>query len=160
MKYLGIILILLSSLLVSREYRRYMQKRLDECLGFCNFIAHMKIQVGCYLRPVRELARGFSSAALSRTGFLSSVEKCDSLGKAFSECEPSLSLSEEERGELRAFFSSFGDGYLEQGVQAIETAHTNMERLMAALSEQKDKNIRLVSTLSVTLALGVAILVI
>jgi hypothetical protein len=35
-----------------------------------------------------------------------------------------------------------------------------MERLMAALSEQKDKNIRLVSTLSVTLALGVAILVI
>ena len=70
MKYIGIFLLLIAAAATSREYSKYMKKRALECKAFLSFIAHMRVQVGCFLRPVKELAAGFSSPMLEKAGFI------------------------------------------------------------------------------------------
>ena len=151
---------LTSAAVISREYSKYMEKRMLECRDFLAFIAHMRIQVGCFLRPVKELAAGFSSPALEKAGFVSYLESADSILSAYRQCEANLSLSEEEKSVLNTLFSSFGAGYLDDGMKLIESAYSGMEILCGRLAEEKTKNTRLVTTLSVTLALGIIIFVI
>ena len=97
MKYIGILLVLLTSVAISRDYVGYMNKRTAECKGFLDFIAHMRIQVGCFLRPVKELAFGFSSPSLEKSGFIDSLVSSENIYAAYMSCEPNLSLSKEER---------------------------------------------------------------
>ena len=160
MKYVGILCVLVASVLISGEYCRYMNKRVLECRDFVSFISHMRIQVGCFLRPVRELAIGFSSESLDRTGFLEALTYSQNISEAYSKCEPYLSLSSEEREVLSGFFSSFGDGYLDEQIKLIDSTYSRMEELYLRLSGERVKNTRLVSTISVTAALGFIIFVI
>ena len=160
MKYAGILCVLFAAVFVSAEYSGYMNKRTAECRGFLAFISHMRIQVGCFLRPAKELARGFSSESLEKAGFIEALHNCENISEAYSKCEGELSLSHEEKGVLSDFFSSFGDGYLDQQIKLIESAHAKMEGLCTKLTAERVKNTRLVSAISVTLALGVIILII
>lgn len=160
MRYIGIFLVLLAALIFSREYSRYMRKRLRECEGFLSFISYMKIQVGCFMRPLRELASGFSSKPLSEIGFIASLEKSDGIYEAYKEVEPRLSLSQNEKEVLEVLFSSIGDCYLDEGMKMIDSAYVRAEALYSSLSKECPKNIKLVSALSVTLALGFFILII
>lgn len=160
MKYGGILCVLLASLLVSREYCRHMNKRISECREFLAFISHMRVQVGCFLRPVRELGIGFSSETLEEVGFIEALSESENIKEAYLKCEPKLSLSMEEKEALFGFFSSFGDGYLDEQVKLIDSAYPKIEKLYLKLSDERVKNTRLVSTVSVTLALGFIIFVI
>ena len=160
MKYVGILLVLASAFISSREFSRRMDQRVAECKDFLAFIAHMRIQVGCFLRPVKELGEGFSSPALERVGFIAALKECDRIYDAYSKCEGELSLSDAEREVLNTLFSSFGEGYLDDGIKLIDNCHSAMERLYLKLCEEKTKNTRLVTALSVTAALGVIIFVI
>ena len=160
MKYVGILCVLAASVLISGEYSRYMNKRVLECRDFVSFISHMRIQVGCFLRPVKELGIGFSSESLAGSGFLEALSHSENISEAYSKCEPSLSLSSEEREVLCDFFSSFGDGYLDEQLKLIDSAHSRMQELYLRLSTERVKNTRLVSTVSVTAALGFIIFVI
>lgn len=160
MKYIGIFLVLVAAVTVSRDYSTYMKKRALECKDFLAFIAHMRIQVGCFLRPVKELALGFSSPSLEKAGFIGYLESSDSILSAYRKCEADLSLSEEEKSVLDRLFLSFGEGYLDDGIRLIDASYSDMERLYKKLCEEKTKNTRLVTALSVTAALGVVIFVI
>jgi len=160
LRYIGIFTVLLAAFLISREYSHYMKKRLRECEGFIAFIAHMRIQVGCFMRPVKELAAGFSSDALSDVGFIDALSESDGIYEAYKKIEPRLSLSKNERDVLELLFSSVGGCYLEEGMKIIEAAYGKMESLHCSLSEECQKNIKLVSVLSVTAAIGFLILVI
>lgn len=153
-------MVLLAALIFSREYSNYMRKRLRECGGFLSFISHMKIQVGCFMRPVGELASGFSSKPLSEVGFIASLEKSDGIYEAYKEVEPRLSLSKNEKEVLETLFSSIGDCYLDEGMKMIESAYVRTQGLYDSLSKECPKSIKLVSALSVTAALGFFILVI
>ena len=160
MKYIGILLILTAAVAISREFSKYMNKRVAECKDFLAFIAHMRIQVGCFLRPAKELGSGFSSHALERVGFIESLGESDSVFEAYKKSEPKLSLSDEEKRTLNTLFSSFGEGYLEDEMKLIESSYSAMEKLYSRLCEEKTKNTRLVTALSVTAALGIVIFVI
>ena len=160
MKYVGILFVLFAAIIVSRDYSSYMQKRSAECKDFLAFIAHMRIQVGCFLRPVKKLGEGFSSPALEKSGFLDSLSESERILDAYKNCEANLSLSAEEKNLLTDFFSSFGEGYLDEGVKLIESSYSGMERLYQRLCEEKAKNTKLVTSLSVTLALGIIIFMI
>ena len=160
MKYIGILLVLVAAAVISHEYSRHMEKRAEECRDFLEFIAHMRVQVGCFLRPVKELATGFSSPMLEKAGFIDSLKSSDCILSAYRHCESNLSLSDEEKEVLNTFFSSFGEGYLDDGIRLIDSVYKNMEGLYGKLLEEKTKNTRLVTTLSVTMALGIIIFVI
>ncbi len=160
MQYIGIIAVMLSALVISREYARYMKKRELECEAFLEFIAHLRIQLGCFLRPLREAAAGFSSEALERVGFLGAVGSAESICKAYGSVKKRLSLSEAESRPLEALFSSLGSGYLEDELKLIDICEAEMRDAAEKIKVQSPKNIKLISTLSVTAAIGFFILVI
>lgn len=151
---------LMASFFISREYCRYINKRVLECRDFVAFISHMRIQVGCFLRPVKELAIGFSSESLDRAGFIDALSNSENISEAYLKCEPSLSLSEEEKEVLSGFFSSFGEGYLDEQVKLIDSVYQRMEELYSKLCREREKNTRLFVAISVTAALGFVIFVI
>ncbi len=160
MKYVGILLILVAACAISREFSKQMAKRTGECKDFLAFIAYMRIQVGCFLRPVKELGEGFSSPALENAGFMDSLANSDCIFDAYKKCEANLSLSSQEKEVLETLFSSFGEGYLDDGIKLIDASYSAMEKLYSKLCEEKAKNTRLVTALSVTAALGIIIFVI
>ena len=86
--------------------------------------------------------------------------RSENISEAYSKCESGLSLSSEERELLSGFFSSFGEGYLDEQVRLIDSLYPKMEGLYLKLCGERVKNTRLVSVISLTAALGFIIFVI
>lgn len=151
---------MLSSLIFSKEYAKYMKKRESECEAFLEFIAHLRLQVGCYLRPVREAVDSFCSEALEGVGFFEAVRASESIYESYKKVRKRLSLSEEELKPLEALFSSLGQGYLEEEMKLINMCESEMRGMVEKINRESPKSIKLISTLSVTAAVGFFILVI
>ena len=117
---------LIAAAATSREYSKYMKKRALECKAFLSFIAHMRVQVGCFLRPVKELAAGFSSPMLEKAGFIRALGDSDCILSAYKRCEPALSLSEEEKANVTAEFAKLQQLIKDYNTKA-QTANTEME---------------------------------
>ena len=160
MRYIGLFLVMLSSLAFSREYTRYMQKRVRECEAFLDFIGHLRMELSCYLRPLREAAGGFSSDALTEVGFFEAVNSTGNIYEAFSRTRRRLSLSDEELMPLESLFSSLGHSYLDEELKLINMCEENMRSVTEKIKRESPKSIKLISTLSVTAAIGFFILVI
>lgn len=158
--YIGISAVLFAAALLSREYSRYMKKRLAECEAYLAFIGNMKIQVGCFMRPLSELCENFSSDALEKTGFTAALRAEKNIYAAYKASESALSLSEDEKEVLRLLFSSVGECYLSEGVKIIDAAYAKMDGFYRELKSECPRSTKLVSVLSATLAVGFLILVI
>jgi len=159
-KYIGIAAMLLSALLFSREYSRYMKKRLSECEGFLSFMSHIRIQIGCFLKPSRELCDGFSNDALSDCGFIDELRSTGDIYGAYKNAEPRLAMSCEAREISDNLFSALGAGYREDGVRLIDESEKKMQKICDELRASTPKSVRLALTLSVTAVLGFSILII
>ena len=158
MRYVGFLFVLLASFVISREYAAYVEKRLTESRDFLSFIRHMKIQVGCFLRPTNELVRDFSSDRLSELGFTEALMSGETLYSAYKRAEPELTLSGEERELFEVLFSSVGECYLEEGVRLIDGAEKRLEEIYRKNKLEYRKGARLVSIISVTAAMGFLLL--
>ena len=160
MQYIGLFLVMLSVLVFTGEYTKYMRKRVRECEAFLEFIGHLRTELSCYLRPLCEAAGGFSSDALSEVGFLDAVKSTGNIYEAFKSTKGKLSLSEEEITPLQSLFSSLGHAYLEEELKLINMCEENMRCVTEKIKRESPKSIKLISTLSVTVAIGFFILVI
>ena len=160
MKYIGFFVILLSVLIFSDSYSKHTKKRLLEYEGFLSFISHVRLQMSCFLKPTKRLAEGFYSKPLAESGFLEYIGECENIYEAYKKAENRLSLSKEEREILSALFSSFGEGYLNDELQLIDAYRSQLEEGYLRLKSDAPKSSKLVSTLSVTAAVGFLILVI
>ena len=159
MKYIGAFTVLLAAVLISREYARYIKRRAVQCEEFLSFIAYMRIQIACFLRPIKEIAAGFYASELDRIGFLKAVNDGQGLYDAYKTAEKSLLLSSREREVLEALFSSLGECYLDDGIRIIDSSYAEMEKLCRIIKEERPKKARLAATLSVTASIGFLILV-
>ncbi len=153
-------MILLSVWIFSDSYSKHTKKRLLEYEGFLEFISHVRLQMSCYLKPARQLAEGFYSKPLADSGFLEYIGKCESISEAYRRAEGRLSLSKEERKLLSGLFSSLGEGYLHDELKLIDAYRSQLEEGFFRLKKDAPKNSKLISTLSVTAAVGFLILVI
>lgn len=153
-------MILLSVLIFSDSYSRHTKKRLLEYEGFLAFISHVRLQMSCYLKPANRLSEGFYSKPLMESGFLEYVGECKNICEAYERAESRLSLSREERELLRGLFSSLGEGYLADELKLIDAYRSQLEEGFLRLKREAPKNSKLISTVSVTAAIGFLILVI
>ena len=153
-------MILLSVLVFSDSYSQHTKKRLLEYEGFLAFISHVRLQMSCYLKPTRQLADGFYSKPLAESGFLEYVGECENIYEAYERAECRLALSKEERRLLAGLFSSLGEGYLNDELKLIDAYRSQLEEGYLRLKKDAPKNSKLISTLSVTVAVGFLILVI
>ena len=153
-------MILLSAWFFSDSYSKHMKKRLSECEGFLSFIAHIRLQMSCFLKPPKALSDGFYSKPLSESGFLEYIAECDSIYDAYKMAERKFSLSAEERGVLEKLFSSLGGGYLEDEIKLIDAYQGQLQSHFEVLKKEAPRNSKLLSTVSVTAAIGFLILLI
>ena len=154
---MGLFVIVIAALAASREYSRRVRKRVCECERFLEFIRHIRIQVGCFMRPPSELGCGFSGREIE--GFVGRIAT-DGILTAYENAEPTFSLSVDERDALRELFSSLGSGYLDDELKRIDSTCEKFEKLYNELKERASKDVKLASVLSATAALGVFIIII
>ncbi len=159
MKYIGAFIVIVAALLMSREYSRYIKKRADQCEEFLSFIAYMRIQISCFLRPSREIAKGFSGEELEKIGFLDAVNEGESLYGAYKATESSLALTLREREIIETLFYSLEECYLDDGIRIIDSSYKEMESVCRKIREERPKNVKLAATLSVTASIGFLILI-
>ena len=159
MKYVAVAVFLIPALYIYREYSKRKRARLCECLAFLSFIRHAKLQLSCYLRPVKELADGFENSILEKIGFLEKIRKGDTLTSAYKECCSCISVGKEESDILLNLFSHIGDGYAEQSLELIESAVAELESISDELKSEVPRSIKLALTLTATATAGLFILV-
>lgn len=158
MKLFGLSLLLLSALLISREYTRYVRKHIAECEGFISFIKHMRIEMRCSLRTPREIGQRFSDEAIA--SFLLALEQEGSLYSAYNASRRSFSLSDDERVALEELFSSVGQCYADDGVRLIDDVLDRLQASRASLLTDGVRSIRVFQTVSVAASVGLFILLI
>jgi hypothetical protein len=156
MKLLGLALLLICALVISREYSRYVKKRIAECDGFISFIKHMRLEMKCFLRPPKDIGRGFESSAINF--FISALEGEESVYLAYSKSCSALSLSLEERAPLEELFSSIGLCYADDGVRLIDEALERLEMLRGRLTTDGLRGTRVFKTVSAAVSVGLFIL--
>lgn len=157
-KYSGIVLILIFALLVSREYDRYLKKRLAEASAFLSYINHIRKQISRFLSPVSDWRESFSDGRLEDIGFLPRVREGVTLDEAFQACRERLSVSEEMKKTLGSFFSDFGRGYLDEEIKKADTAFSQAEEIFKKESEECKKSSKIAKTLLLSLALSLALI--
>ncbi len=159
MKYIAVAVFLIPALYIYREYSKKSKARLKQCLSFLSFIRYAKVQLSCYLKPIREIAENFDDRVLSEIGFIERIKNSDTPVKAFRECEELLSLGKEERDILLELFSHIGDGYMEQSLKLIDSAIGQLEGISEELKKEVPRTIKLALTLTATATAGLFILV-
>ena len=158
MKLFGLALLLLGALIISREYTRYVRKRIAECEGFIAFIKYMRLEMRSFLRPPREIGRGYSDESIAP--FLNALESEESIYSAYSASRRSFSLSREEHTALEELFSSIGLCYAEDGVRLIDSSLERLEGCREELLSDGVRGARVFQTVSAALSVGLFILLI
>lgn len=159
-KYLGVLFILGAAYLAAREYSLYGKRRVLEFGELLRFIKHVKNEIACFLAPKEEWLRDFSSESLSKLGFFEAMSESLSSGEAFLKIEERLALSEKDKELFEALFSSLGAAYREEELSRLEKKCAELELRYSELRESSEKNAKIFNTLTASLGIGTAILLI
>ena len=157
MKWIGICILLFTFFLASRELAARRRRRTliyEECY---RFIQHVRLQVGCYLKPVCELACGFESPVLCEVGFLSRLEGGVSPRDAIEASSLRRELGEEGYRVLFSMFSAIGGGYMDDEIKLIDECASAFLRLVERERSESPRGLRLIRTLCGAAALGIII---
>lgn len=157
MKYIGCAALLILSAVISRKYKTYTEGKIRRTEAFLDFLLHIRQSLKTALVPQQLLHQGFSSKVLEED-FLPSLRESGELAVAYSKCG---NLSGAASGKILSnYFSTFGgsdrDGELLRADDAISTLKTTLE----SEREEGEKNVKLFTTLAISLAVGLIILLI
>ena len=157
MKFIGICTLLFTFALVSRELVARRRRRALVYEDCYRFIQHVRLQVGCYLKPVSEVASGFESSLLYDTGFLSCVKEGVSPREALEASSLRRDLGEEGYRVLFYMFSALGGGYMDDEVKLIDECASSFLNLLERERSEAPRGLRLIRTLCGAAALGIII---
>ena len=152
------VLVAVLSYILSSSLRGYKRRGLLLCEEIYALLLRIKLEVSCYLRPVGELLRGYSSPMLEEIGFLK-LARTDGLSSALKACG-GYGLTAEEERILSSFFSSLGTGYAKDEIRLIEAVTEDFNLLLKERRSLMSKDIKLINTLCASAALGTLILLI
>lgn len=157
LKYIGCALILISVLIISKEYKAYSSLRVERLSDYIDFLSHIERRIGGSLMPQHRLHEGFKSSLLEED-FLPKLRDGGELYSAYSGTESKI--AENAHKILLPYFADFGkssrDGELERTRETVKSLISILEKER----EASMKNIRLFETVSVAIGLGIIILLI
>ncbi len=159
LRTIGIFLIGISVLIFSKERIKKRERRLLFLEEMLEFIDFMRIEIGCYLRPISKISEGFSSRALDGIGFFENIRKIG-LYPAYLECERHILPTEQEKNLLRRFFSTVGKGYIQDEIKLIGATVEDFSRMLNLERAAMPKEKKITMTLSGALSFAVIILLI
>lgn len=159
LKLVGICILLFTSILISRELVAARRRRLAVCEELLRFVCFLRLQIGCYLRPVSEIASQFCSDELEACGFLP-LGDGGRLDQAFSSsCVPRI-VGARCAQVAHSLFSSLGSGYLEDEIKLIDAHCADLKEIIEGERIEASRQARLIRTLTASLSLGLIILII
>lgn len=151
---------MLSALFVGREYSAYIKKRLSEYRGFTMLISHIEGMICRFLTPQDGLWQNFSHEALHKCGFLPALREGKGLSAAFDACRESLSLSEDIKDKISAFFADFGGDYMDGEISRASDFCAELEAGLKKEEAELEKSRKITNALLIAGAVGIAILII
>lgn len=119
------------------------------------FFVFLRRQVGCYLLPMSDVARQYSSPRLEECGFLLAV-------RSGGDVKPSLEAALGRGGRCLDIacqtLSSFGEGYVEDEMRSLDSAISELSCEVKALNVECKRRTKLYSVIGAALGVGVLIL--
>ncbi len=156
----GAILLIIAALYISREYEKFLGRRISEYRGLCSMIAHAEEMISKYLAHGDGLWRDFRSDALEKCGFLPAVREGKGLHYAFESCRDKMSLSREAKDRLSLSFKRVGKGYMEGELANLSLVKESLAEECESESVAAEKNIKVARALLLGGALALAIIAI
>ncbi len=154
----GAALLLLAAVLIPREFSRYAARRLSTEEGILGLFLFLRRELSCFSRPVGQALGDFRNEALAVTGFPEALRQTEDMAGAAERTVARMPLSEDFRALFLSFADSFGKGYREEEVRRLDAYAGEAQHLLATERRRLPAVRRLVSTLSVSVCLGLLLL--
>lgn len=154
LKGIGALILCGSGLWGARLLNRRAEAALRQATGFSALLRMMKLRVDCYAQALPEILASCEMPLLSECGYRSDVRPLtlEALLAACAVCDAASVAA------MREFASEFGRGYREEQVRAcaytLDRLEARRASLETALPSEKKRN----TTLCLSAALGIAIL--
>ena len=159
MRVAGIFLIVAVAALFSFDRIKRARHSLLVLEELYRFIECMRVEIGCYLRPISQIPKSFSSDILFKMGFFEDAERFG-LFDAYLRLEKKMDSAEEEKKILGRFFSIVGRGYAEDEIKLIDGTAAQLSPLLLKKRAEAPTHKKLVLTLSSAVASALIILLI
>ncbi len=157
-KCLCAILVLIPSVFITRKYNARCHKKCAECQHILSFLRKIRANISVYLLPPSKWKRNFAEDGYEPSGFFSALASGKSMGEAYRLSEGELTVPEEIRRELSAFFSDFGRGYMNDELRKLDSMIATLEGALPRLTESAKNESRAAGALIMACALGAVIL--
>ena len=157
-KWGGIALVMISALLVSREYDRRLDRRILEYRGLVDLISYAEAEITKSLAHGGGLWQGFSDGALEKCGLLPLLRKGESLKSAFDKCKGKMALSTEASERISTMLAPLGRGYRDSEIRLLGEIKDSLSKELDSESESAEKNKKIARALLLGGALTVAIM--
>ena len=158
LKLVGVCILLFTSVLICRELVEYRRRRLALCEELLRFVSFLRVQIGCFLRPVPEVASGFHSDEFMACGFLFDVGEGD-LGQAFLSSDAPSLAGEKCARVMGSLLSSLGSGYLDDEIKLIDVHRAELAEVVEQERVEAVRHGRLIRTITAASSLGLVILI-
>ena len=155
-----IALILAGVLAISRIYGEYLKRGVDELREFCDFLRKLNLRAAAYLDVGTDFAKCEDFPSLVRVGFIDALAGGGGFFEAYSACMPRLGISNSDKRLLYDFFLEYGKSDMQTEVRRTEQIIGALQTKSEGARLETEKKIKVFTSVSLALCLGVAILII
>ena len=155
-KIAGAVLLLFSGMLLASHLNGELERRRAQAVAIEEWLRFVRGQIECFSMPIADILRQSGIDVLSRCGYLSEVMPRD-LAEMLERSEIYDPNIKEALSELAA---SFGGCYRDEQMKACERCIDKVSQRREAISRDMPKKKKLNSTLCISAALAVAILLV
>lgn len=160
LKIIGIVIILCAAAVLRSVMCESRKKRLVLCEELHRFFLHIRTRISCYLEVPSRLYIGFESEALAESGFLEKLSEGEDICKSLDSSEVAKILTKEQLHAAKEVLSSVGTGYLDEQVKLLDVGNKSFFSLLEKERASLSRDIKLINTLSASLSVGIAIVLI
>lgn len=118
----------------------------------------LRRELCCYARPFAAFIAAYGDTALEKIGLLSPLREVGTLAEAFTLMQERLPTTPPFAAVLESFAASFGQGYREGELRALDAVIAEAEAIYKKEEEELPRRRRLSHTLCVSLSLAVVML--
>ena len=159
MKLLAISLILFASSAYAYTRGEKEDYRISVLTELYSFIEHVGREISCYLKPLSDICKSYSSPILERLDFFNEIRAGGAM-RAYEKLSERVSFTERENEVLEPFFSLLGRGYAEEELRLVERTVGGLADLISLERDRVKKEKKLTLTLCSAASLGLIILLI
>lgn len=157
---MGIALVLASVLMMSKIYSEKLTRGRDELCEFCDFLKKLNLRTVTFLDTGMDFIEKEELRALGRVGFTEAIRRGVGVREAYLECARGLSISNGDRALLADYFGEYGKADMKTEIERTEKIITALEKRAEHLRAECEKKIKVFTSVTLAVCMGVVILII